>query len=66
VFKQLKKVFTTEPVLVISDLDKEIRVETNALGSIYSQKKCIEESFAMVVEANIYIKQFPKYQQFSV
>ena len=37
-----------------------------ALGSIYSQKKHIEESFMMVVEANDYIKQFLKYQQFSV
>ena len=33
-----------------------------ALGSIYSQKKCIEESFTMDVEANDYIKQFPRYQ----
>jgi len=30
-------------------------------GSIYGQKKCIEESFTMVVEANNYVKQFPKY-----
>jgi len=28
-FKQLKKVFTTKPVLAIPDLDKEMRVETN-------------------------------------
>jgi len=27
-----------------------------ALGSIYSQKKYIEESFTMVVEVNNYIK----------
>ena len=33
-----------------------------ASGSIYSQKKYIEESFMMVVEANDYIKQFPRYQ----
>ena len=26
------------------------------LGSIYNQKKCIEESFILVVEANNYIK----------
>jgi len=32
-----------------------------ALGYIYSQKKCIEESFTMVIEANNYIKQFPRY-----
>ena len=37
-----------------------------ALGSIYNQKKCIEESFTMVIEANNYIKQFLKYQQFSI
>ena len=35
-------------------------------GSIYGQKKCIEESFMMVIEANGYIKQFLRYQQFSV
>ena len=28
-FKQLKKVFTTKPVLVISNLDKEIRIEVD-------------------------------------
>jgi len=33
-----------------------------ASGSIYGQKKCIEESFMMVVEANNYVKQFPRYQ----
>jgi len=27
--KRLKKVFTTEPVLVIPDLDKEMKVEVN-------------------------------------
>ena len=32
-----------------------------ALESIYSQKKSIEESFMIVVEANNYIKQFPRY-----
>jgi len=29
VFKKLKKVFTTEPVLAILDLDKEMRVEVD-------------------------------------
>jgi len=29
IFKQLKKVFTTKPVLAIPDLDKEMRVEAN-------------------------------------
>jgi len=33
-----------------------------ALGSIHGQKKCIEESFTMVIEANNYIKWFPRYQ----
>jgi len=37
-----------------------------ASGSIYSQKKCIKESFMMVIEANNYVKQFPRYWQFSV
>jgi len=32
------------------------------LGSIYSQNKHIEESFTMVIEANNYVKQFPRYQ----
>ena len=29
-FAQLKEIFTTEPVLVASDLDKEMRVEADA------------------------------------
>ena len=29
-FNKLKKVFTTRPVLVVSDLDKEFRIEANA------------------------------------
>ena len=33
-----------------------------ASGSIYSQKKRIEESFMMVIEANDYVKQFLRYQ----
>ena len=37
-----------------------------AFGSIYSQKKCIKESFMIVVEANNYVKWFLRYQQFSV
>ena len=37
-----------------------------ALGSIYGRKKRIEESFTMVIEANNYVKQFLRYQQFSV
>jgi len=41
-FKQLKKVFTTKPVLAIPDLDKEMRVETNTsdyiIGGVLSVK----------------------------
>ena len=33
-----------------------------ASRSIYSQKKHIEESFTIVIEANDYVKQFPRYQ----
>jgi len=32
-----------------------------ALGSIYSKKKSIEESFTIVVEVNNYVKWFPRY-----
>jgi len=32
-----------------------------AFGSIYSQKKRIEESFMMVIEENDYVKQFLRY-----
>jgi len=42
VFKKLEKIFSTEPVLIISDLDKEIRVETNipdfAIEEVLSMK----------------------------
>ena len=31
VFKELKRVFTTRPVLVVPDLDKKMRVEADAL-----------------------------------
>ena len=31
VFEKLKKMFTTEPVLVIPNLDKKMRVEADAL-----------------------------------
>ena len=33
-----------------------------ASGSIYDQKKYIEESFTIVIEANDYDKQFLRYQ----
>jgi len=32
------------------------------LGSIYSQKKHIKESFIIDIEANNYVKQFLRYQ----
>jgi len=32
-----------------------------ASGSIYGQKKHIEKSFMMVIEANNYVKQFLRY-----
>ena len=35
-------------------------------GFIYSQKKCIEESFTMVIEANNDVKKFLRYQRFSI
>ena len=37
-----------------------------ASGSIYSWKKCIEESFMMVIKVNGYIKWFLRYQRFSI
>ena len=50
-FKQLKKVFTTELVLAISDLDKEIRIETDTLdyttGGVLSVK-CGDEKWRPV------------------
>jgi len=33
-----------------------------AWESVYNQKKHIEESFMMVIEANDYVKQFLRYQ----
>ena len=39
VFKKLKKVFTTKPVLAIPDLDKEMRVEANILD--YATKRIL-------------------------
>jgi len=37
-----------------------------ASSSIYDQKKYIKESFTMVIEANDYVKQFLRYQRFSI
>ena len=41
-FERLKMVFTTEPVLAILDIDREIRVEADALdyvtGGVLSTK----------------------------
>ena len=33
-FRKLKEIFTTEPMLVAPDLDKEMRVEADALDYI--------------------------------
>ena len=45
-FDELKRVFTTKPVLVAPDLDKEFRVEANtsnyATGEVLSMK-CSDE-----------------------
>jgi len=45
-FNELKKVFTTKPVLVAPDLDKEFRVEADAsnyaTGGVLSMK-CSDE-----------------------
>ena len=45
-FEELKKRFMTEPVLVIPDLDKEMRVEADAsdfaIGGVLSMK-CKDE-----------------------
>ena len=51
-FKELKRVFTIRPVLVVPDLDKEIRVEVNT--SEYAIKgvllmKCEDEKWRSVV-----------------
>jgi len=35
--------------------------DLTVLGSIYSQKKHIKESFIMAIEANDYVKQFLRY-----
>ena len=51
-FKELKEVFTTEPVLAILDLNKEMRVEADALdyatGEVLSIK-CEDEKWRPVV-----------------
>jgi len=51
VFKELKERFTTEPVLVIPDLDKEMRVEADAsdfaTGGVLSMK-CEDEKWRPV------------------
>ena len=51
VFEELKERFTTEPVLVIPDLDREMRVETNA--SDFTMKgvllmKCEDKKWRLV------------------
>ena len=50
-FKKLKRVFTTRPVLVAPDLDKEMRVEADAseyiTGGVLSMK-CEDEKWRPV------------------
>ena len=50
-FEELKKRFTMEPVLVTSDLDKEMRVEADtsdfAIGGVLSMK-CKDEKWRPV------------------
>ena len=50
-FNELKRVFTTKPVLAAPDLDKEFRVEANvsnyATGGVLSMK-CLDEMWRPV------------------
>jgi len=50
-FKELKRVFTMRPVLVVPDLDKEIRVEADAseyaIGEVLLMK-CKNEKWRLV------------------
>ena len=51
VFEELKKRFTTEPVLVTPDLDKEMRVEMNASDFAMEEillMKCEDEKWRLV------------------
>ena len=51
-FKRLKEIFMSEPVLATPDLDKEMRVEADALdyamGEVLSMK-CEDERWRLVV-----------------
>jgi len=46
VFQKLKKAFITEPILAILDLDKEMRVKSDA--SDYISVKCKDEKWRPV------------------
>jgi len=51
-FEELKERFTTEPVLVIPDLDKEMRVEADALDFVIGGVlliKCEDEKWRLVI-----------------
>ena len=51
VFKKLKEKFTTEPVLIMSDLDKEMRVEADASYFVMEgvlSMKCEDEKWRLV------------------
>jgi len=51
-FQGLKKVFTTKPILVVPDLDKEMRVEANAseyaTGGVLSMR-CEDDKWRPIV-----------------
>ena len=51
-FKELKKIFTTQLVLVVSDLDKKMKVRANAseyiIGGILSMR-CEDDKQRLVV-----------------
>jgi len=51
VFNKLKRIFTTRPVLVSSDLDKEFRVETDA-SNYAIEGVTLNEVFRQVVKTS--------------
>ena len=54
-------------ILIFTNIENLVSLwDLIAFGSIYGQKKRIEESFMMVIESNNYVKQFLRYWQFSV
>ena len=51
VFNELKRIFTTRPVLVSSDLDKEFRVEADA-SNYTMEGVTLNEVFRQVVKTS--------------